>query len=462
MIKLTEGQEKALTILQDWLLTDETEARLIGAAGTGKTTVLKTFIRELNVSMKRQTIITAPTHKAKKIVSGITGLEGSTIQAILGLRPATDLLSFSLNKPEFDFRAKAKINDCKICIVDECSMVNKGLYTLLVEKAKEVGAKLLFVGDSYQLPPIKEESSLTLKNTMTEAVLTEIVRQAETNKLSFLLKIIRKDIDNGTDKFLKFLYDNASGEGCYNVNKKEGFRVIQNKEEFAQETIKLFKSPIYKEDRDFVKFAAWTNPSVMSWADYIRTNLGFDTNNTINKGEVLTAYRSIAIDDELVIANSEDYVVCHIGEYEKSPTNIKISGQWVQLRSNDSCDNANIFIVDSTDELIQRNFVEIAYDHILRTKDLSGLNRKEAWKSYFNFVNNNISLRSLKYGNDEIIKKSLYFGYASTVHKTQGSTYEHIVVNGSDILRNPNKKEQLQLWYVALSRARSSALIYLN
>jgi len=462
VIRLTEGQEKALTILQDWLLTDETEARLIGAAGTGKTTVLKTFIRELSVPLKRQTIITAPTHKAKKIASKITGLDGSTIQAILGLRPATDLLSFSLSKPEFDFRAKAKINDCKICIVDECSMVNKGLYTLLVEKAKEVGAKLLFVGDSYQLPPIKESSSLTLTNHMTQAVLTEVVRQAETNKLSFLLKIIRKDIDNGTDKFLKFMYDNASGEGCYDVDKKEGFRVIQNKQDFADELIKIFKSPLYKEDKDFVKFASWTNPNVMSWADYIRTNLGFNINNIVNVGEVLTAYRSVAIDDELVLANSEDYVIHNIGEYETSPTNTKISGRWIQLRSTDSSDTANIFVVDSIDENIQRNFVEIAYNHILRTKDLSGLNRKEAWKSYFTFVNNNISLISLKHGKDEIIKKTLYFGYASTVHKTQGSTYEHIVVNGSDILRNPNKKEQLQLWYVALSRARSSALIYLN
>ena len=62
------------------------------------------------------------------------------------------------------------------------------------------------------------------------------------------------------------------------------------------------------------------------------------------------------------------------------------------------------------------------------------------------------------YGN-LIQAKVIDFGYAHTIHKSQGSTFSHVLINDNDIDRCLDKKVKKQLRYVALTRASKSATI---
>lgn len=69
---------------------------LDGAAGTGKTTIAREFISNLKAS-KTQLAVTAPTHKAKKVIQDATDFKSQTIQKLLGLRPDVNLDGFNPN-----------------------------------------------------------------------------------------------------------------------------------------------------------------------------------------------------------------------------------------------------------------------------------------------------------------------------------------------------------------------------
>jgi ATP-dependent exoDNAse (exonuclease V) alpha subunit len=63
-----------------------------------------------------------------------------------------------------------------------------------------------------------------------------------------------------------------------------------------------------------------------------------------------------------------------------------------------------------------------------------------------------------KYGT-LIQAKVIDYGYAHTIHKSQGSTFKHVLINDDDISRCLDKKVRKQLRYVSLTRAQKSANI---
>jgi exodeoxyribonuclease-5 len=99
-------------------------------------------------------------------------------------------------------------------------------------------------------------------------------------------------------------------------------------------------------------------------------------------------------------------------------------------------------------------------------RDMGKLN-KSKWKDYYAFRRNNMIMttideyadgRTRPYG--EIIVKDLDYGYAITGHKSQGSTYEHVLVLENDIDLNPMIKEKNQIKYVALTRPSKTATVF--
>ena len=67
--------------------------------------------------------------------------------------------------------------------------------------------------------------------------------------------------------------------------------------------------------------------------------------------------------------------------------------------------------------------------------------------------------RDVYLGDRMIIKKSLDYGYAITVHKSQGSSIKNTFVDLKDIRKQKNPDELRQLEYVALSRASGDVFI---
>ena len=116
---------------------------LTGGPGTGKTTAINTII-ELMKSLKLKIALAAPTGRAAKRMSEVTGCEAKTIHRLLGVVPDSD------NKFTHDERNPLSAD---VLILDEVSMIDVQLmYAVL--RAVKGGARVILAGDADQLPSV--------------------------------------------------------------------------------------------------------------------------------------------------------------------------------------------------------------------------------------------------------------------------------------------------------------------
>ena len=144
-----------------------------GGPGTGKTTVMSGILRLFD-ALRLKTQLAAPTGRAAKRLSEVTGREASTIHRLLEAQfdEATGRMAF--------FHDEGAPLACDAMIVDETSMVDLQLMASLL-KALKPGCRLLLVGDPDQLPPVGAGnvfSDLIRSGIVPSVCLTEIFRQA--------------------------------------------------------------------------------------------------------------------------------------------------------------------------------------------------------------------------------------------------------------------------------------------
>ncbi len=115
---------------------------LTGGPGTGKTTLVKAILAVFEAAGK-EVLICAPTGRAAKRLSEVTGHKAKTIHR---------LLAYNFKSGGFQKNEKNPL-DADVVIVDEASMVDTFLMYHLV-KAVPMTAALILVGDIYQLPSV--------------------------------------------------------------------------------------------------------------------------------------------------------------------------------------------------------------------------------------------------------------------------------------------------------------------
>ena len=145
-----------------------------GGPGTGKTTIVNGIL-SLYDQMGISYALAAPTGRAAKRLTEVTGQEASTIHRLLGagMDPHSGELFFSKNEED-----PLKVD---AVIVDEMSMVDVLLLHSLL-KAIPQRARLILVGDPDQLPPVGPGfpfSDMLRAKTLPTVRLTEIFRQAQ-------------------------------------------------------------------------------------------------------------------------------------------------------------------------------------------------------------------------------------------------------------------------------------------
>ncbi|MEM1282906.1 MAG: ATP-dependent RecD-like DNA helicase [Chlamydiota bacterium] len=163
-LELAEKQKVAVTKS----LTEKVHI-ITGGPGTGKSTITNAIIT-ITQALTQEIMLAAPTGRAAKRMTEITGRKASTIHSLL----------------EFDFRAggfKRNNNNplqCDLLIVDEASMIDTLLmYSLL--KAIPSHARVIFVGDIHQLPSVGPGNVLKdiiASKCIPVTLLNEIFRQA--------------------------------------------------------------------------------------------------------------------------------------------------------------------------------------------------------------------------------------------------------------------------------------------
>ena len=147
---------------------------ITGGPGTGKTTVLR-GIMELLGQMQLRFLLAAPTGRAAKRLTEVTGEEASTIHRLLeaGIDQSTGKMAFA--------RDEDNPLKCDAVIVDEMSMVDVLLLSSLL-RAIPRGKRLILVGDPDQLPPVGPGfpfNDMLRSGVLPTVRLTEIFRQAQ-------------------------------------------------------------------------------------------------------------------------------------------------------------------------------------------------------------------------------------------------------------------------------------------
>lgn len=147
---------------------------ITGGPGTGKTTIVNGILSLYN-QLGLRCLLCAPTGRAAKRLTEVTGCEASTIHRLLGagIDPHTGKLFFAKDASD-PLKADA-------IIVDEMSMVDVQLLGSLLQ-AVPPKARLILVGDPDQLPPVGPGfpfSDMLRSNVLPSVRLTEIFRQAQ-------------------------------------------------------------------------------------------------------------------------------------------------------------------------------------------------------------------------------------------------------------------------------------------
>ena len=174
---------------------------MTGGPGTGKTTTLNAII-SLYEKKGESVMLAAPTGRAAKRMSDLTGREARTIHRLLEV--------------EFDAGGKLKFKhnesdplECDVVVVDEMSMVDVILFESLL-RALKLNCRLIMVGDSDQLPSVGAGNllkSLIESKCIPVIELKEIFRQAERSCIvTNAHKIVRGEMPDLTQKNNDFFF----------------------------------------------------------------------------------------------------------------------------------------------------------------------------------------------------------------------------------------------------------------
>lgn len=146
---------------------------LTGGPGTGKTTTLNAII-SMYKEKGENVMIAAPTGRAAKRISDLTGYEAKTIHRLLEVQYDMD------GKLRF-FHNESNPLKCTVLVVDEMSMVDSLLFESLL-RALRINCRLIMVGDSDQLPSVGAGNvlrDLIESKRLPVVELKEIFRQAQ-------------------------------------------------------------------------------------------------------------------------------------------------------------------------------------------------------------------------------------------------------------------------------------------
>lgn len=446
-IVLSDEQLEAIKQIKEFLFSEETAFSLVGSAGTGKTLIMNTLVKELQRSNMRVQLC-APTHKAKLVLQRTTGRDCTTLHSLLALTPNLDIFELDFNELMFKSNSESvTIPEYGLVICDEASMINDDLFKALLKRCSERHAKILFVSDEKQLRPVKSERESLVYTVKHQFRLTKIFRQSDKNALLPILEILR---NNSIDFF-----SDSSGE--------EGSLICEyTLKEFLIKYIQSIRIALANKDILETKLAAYTNKRVDLYNSLIKKAL-FPNGKEYNESEFLTCCDNIEFEGMYQFWNSMDYIIAT--DPIKTVKTLRYFGDvegW-EFEVYDPLDDYNkrIFILSKDNPETTFNALAYKLDQ-LRVNAVRERNyqRKAAkWAMYYDLNKSFTTPVDLYVDGRLVKKKSFTEGYACTTHRLQGSTFNKIFVDMQNINTCFDDKVKQQLQYVALSRTRTDAII---
>lgn len=420
-ISFTDDQQIAVGNIIDFIAAPFNPTKYIvgltGAGGTGKTFITNYIITHCRYSYS---VIkcTSPTHKACRVFSqAIGGKTVDTIQSTFGLRLDLKLEDFDPANPQFNPMAKPKLDNIRLLLIDEASMIPAKLVTFICNKCKEHEIKILFIGDASQLAPVNEKKSIAFDRCFEVYNLKQIVRQAANNPITGLLELLRYDIEHHTYRFLSYLSNNI---GAMRYNELgEGFNICRANE-FKNIIDTSFHDERYTKNIDMYRIIAYTNNAVTGWNNYIRNSIIKDADkNIITKNDLIMSYETIVNEFmEIVINNSEEYIINDIVDFVDDKYGFKGFLVKFQLVHGGNITKP-LFVIDHRDKYTILQYHKVITNLIDTARKSNGAIRVARWKDYYAFKKKYLIAANIvnKQGKT-LYDRDIDYGFAITAHKS--------------------------------------------
>ncbi|SDN37190.1 ATP-dependent RecD-like DNA helicase [Acetanaerobacterium elongatum] len=361
---------------------------LTGGPGTGKTTTIMGII-ELYKRMGKKVLLAAPTGRAAKRMSELSGYEAKTIHRLLEVEYSKG------DQPSFRRNSRNPLN-CDVIIIDEFSMVDTLLFESLLS-AVRLSCRIVLVGDSDQLPSVGAGNilhDLIQSDCVPTVTLTEIFRQAAQS----LIVTNAHDIINGEVPQIE-------------VKDNDFFFIKRDLDQIAQTVVSLCRDRLPKA---YAYSPLWDIQVLCP----------------SRQGELGTAALNSKLQASINPKQADR------PEVKSGPNLFRLGDKVMQIRNNydiiwtrdDGENGAGVFngdigIIESIDRPAQ--LLTIRFDD-----------------------------RVADYTFDQLIELEL--AYAITVHKSQGSEYEAVIIPLAKPMQNLYYRNLL---YTAVTRAKKLLII---
>lgn len=445
---------------------------LEGPAGSGKSTVVQAIIEHMP---KNRILGAAPTHTAKDILIEFSRINAVTVHQLLGLKPDIMLEYYNPANPVYaqlnpDYFEKSSV---ELIIIDESSMLNAAIVTMIKERAMETGKKVLFIGDRIQLPPINETIS-TVFTTVEVISLTEIVRQSGSNPVNEMISLAREDAQNNTNYFDEYITRIAVEDPCILVTTEEGVEegfIVSRNNDTIKDTLRdklysLFSATQSLHDYKYVKIVAYTNAKAKAYNNLIKSVIN-NSELPISENDWLLGYSPFKIKQKTLTQNGLYYKCLHarLGFITYNAINFKII--ITTLRYKVTLESGLVKEIDFTLKVLHPDSYP---DFVpLLTKSWQDGTTYRRWKAYYALLENFALLDDFDFngvdnrGNPKkysMAKKNIDLGYAITVHKSQGCTFNNVYMDYENFSKCFEPSTRRRLNYVAVSRTKAINMVY--
>lgn len=418
MTQLSIDQENAVNTFLDFLLDPEQKVMVLqGAAGTGKSFLIRYFIE---VAKNHLTVLntllddkknlhfslTATTNKAAEVLSTFAELPACSIHSFLNLfvqddyREGKQILRKSGNF--------SVVQNC-LLIIDEASMTDRHLFKIIGEST--LNCKTLYVGDTYQLPPVFESNSPVFSQGYLTVDLNTQHRQANISDLEALAIQFRNSVDTKVFQPIKTNNTNI---------------IHLNGEDFQNQIIQNFSNSTNHKDN---KILVYTNNKAVQYNKFVKSLKSNSLDPYV--GELLISNGVIKRDEKTIISNNQLVRIKEMSPGEFS----KIAGWYCTIEILGGLGNViacvfNVFVPQDFEE------VQAYMKHYATNKD---------WNNHFMLKNRVADFRQI---------------HASTIHKAQGDTFKNTFINLNDIGKCNDPNLVARMLYVAFTRATDNIYIY--
>ena len=443
--KLIKNQELAVQKICSFITDKKNDSIFIlrGYAGTGKTFIISSIVKNL-WKIKKSVILLAPTGRSAKVLSGYCDMEAYTIHKEIFYTKS----NFSGN---LDFSLKVNKHKNTLFIVDEASMIGTnrsegvGLFSqsLLDNIIKYVYSgfkcKLLIVGDSAQLPPVKSNLSYSLNDKYLNEEYDKNINSIE------LTDVIRQDLNSGILSYATTIRKKIESNEFDNIN----FRINNFKDLIRIEN---------GEDLMNLLNDSYNNYGIEDTAVIVRSNKRANIYNKNIRERILLNENIISVGDLLMVIKNNYHWLSN-----KRDLGFIANGDIIKIEE-----------IHSIKKLYGFQFAEVkvtmvdyskinSFDTVLILDTLnintSSMEYSATTNLYQEILKDYMDIKT-KYKRHLSVKKNKYFNalqvkfaYSFTCHKSQGGQWDSVFLE-FPYLPNGMDEDFFKWLYTAMTRAK--------